>query len=229
MDHTLYHGHPCPSFWLGPELALGLPSHKRSLLLIKSEIKTILTPGSTILTPASNNSAMANVSAAVGGVTGASGAPTRRVSRTAVLAKVRAWRERTLGEGSPHYNQMKAKLLAKSGHASFRATMGVPWQERCILMAILGRDVRMLSGCGSGKGGVISLMAHGLRGITFYIVPLVAVAVEFVQRCKAIGVEAFLFRGAGGEDEAAMVRLVLNHPRTAPAVVLAVLPGALPL
>ena len=21
---TLYHGHPCPSFWLGPELSLGI-------------------------------------------------------------------------------------------------------------------------------------------------------------------------------------------------------------
>ena len=23
-NHTLYHGHPCPSFWLGPELSLGI-------------------------------------------------------------------------------------------------------------------------------------------------------------------------------------------------------------
>ena len=97
-----------------------------------------------------------------------------------------------------------------------------------ILAVLLGRDAEIVSACGSGKGDVLALTAFAIGGVVFYVCPLVAVVADFVRRLRAMGMFAHFFRGSGGEAEDALVRKIQDHPRTAPAVVVALLPGTIP-
>ena len=161
---------------------------------------------------------------------GAAGAPQGGAgeAKARVEAKLKAYYKQRFGSDGKLYRKLKAKLLKKSGHPAWRETMGVSWQADAIMAVLLGRDAEIVSACGSGKGDVLALTAFAIGGIVFYVCPLVAVVADFVRRLRAMGISAHFFRGAGGEAEDALVRKIQEYPRTAPAVVVALLPGTIP-
>ena len=166
-----------------------------------------------------------------GAPSGAAGAPQGLglgEAKARVQAKLEKYYKLRFARDGKLCQRMKAKLLKKSGHPAWRETMGVSWQADAILAVLLGRDAEIVSACGSGKGDVLALTAFAIGGVVFYVCPLVAVVADFVRRLRAMGIFAHFFRGSGGEAEDALVRKIQDHPRTAPAVVVALLPGTIP-